>query len=464
MGTDRNGKLNMPNKTEREVEYLRERVESLELQIKDKDRQIQDLKETVRLREGSASWRLGQVYGRFFSMGSPITKALLGIFNRVFPSNGPAKKDVAVHRGELKKILEEREGKVRGIIVYPPTVDWNIPLFQRPQQLALELSKNGYLFFFSTGNNQYDRVVGFRKINDNCYVTDRYELVIKELPRFILLISSTNLGIHQEDVARMKSKSLIVYDYIDEIHRDISKANVDHTFKRHEYLKKQADILIATADNLYNEAIKDRPKGTYLIPNGVDYGHFHIKRNPANVPLDLASILEKKKPVIGYYGALASWFDYELLKKAAGSRPDYEFVLIGWDYDGSLYEQGIDRYRNIHYLGAKDYSILPQYAVWFDVATIPFVLNKITESTSPIKVFEYMALGTPIVTTDLRECRKYRSVLIGKDHENFVKKLDEALRLREDPGYSALLDEEAKENTWEKRVAEIVEHIEVMRR
>ncbi|BAI60308.1 conserved hypothetical protein [Methanocella paludicola SANAE] len=392
-------------------------------------------------------------------MGSPLTKLLSRTFNRVSPSGEPAPKNVEAYRAALNEILKEREGKIKGIIVYPPTVDWNIPLFQRPQQLALELSKSGYLFFFSTGKNLYDRVDGFRKINDNCYVTNQYDLVIKELPKFILLLSSTNLGVLLEDVARMKGKATVVYDYIDEIHRDISKENVDHAFKRHEYMKRHADVFIATADNLYNEALKDRPKDTYLIPNGVDYDHFHVQRNPANVPLDLAPILEKKKPVIGYYGALASWFDYELIKKAAETRTDLEFVLIGWDYDGSLYKQGLDQYRNIHYLGIKDYSILPQYAVWFDVATIPFVLNKITESTSPIKVFEYMALGTPIVTTNLRECRKYRSVLIGKDQGDFLRQLDEALRLRDDTGYKALLDKEAKENTWDKRAAEIVERI-----
>ncbi len=442
-----------------ELEYLRERVESLELQIKDKDRQILDLKETVRQRESSASWRLGQLYGKFFSMGSPITKALLGFFNRVSPANGQKKKDMAAHSGELKKLLAEREGKVKGIIVYPPTVDWNIPLFQRPQQLALELSKSGYLFFFSTGKNEYDRVDGFRKVNDNCYVTNQYDLLIKELSGFILLLSSTNLVVHLEDVARMKNKSMVVYDYIDEIHRDISKSNVDHAFRRHEYMKKHADVFIATADNLYNEALESRARDTYLIPNGVDYNHFHIRRNPAGIPLDLARILERKKPVIGYYGALAKWFDYELIKKVAAERPDYEIVLIGWDYDGSLHGQVLDEYRNIHYLGAKDYSILPQYAVWFDVATIPFVLNEITASTSPIKVFEYMALGTPIVTTDLRECRKYGSVLIGKNHEEFIKKLDEALQLKDDQDYLALLDKEAGENTWDKRAQEIIRHI-----
>lgn len=136
---------------EQDVEYLRNRVHALELEVKDKDRQIGDLKETVRQRESSVGWRMSQFYGHFFSMGSPVTKALTRLFNRVSPTNETESKHIEVYREELKQILKEHEGKIKGIIVYPPTVDWNIPLFQRPQQLALELSKSGYLFFFSTG-------------------------------------------------------------------------------------------------------------------------------------------------------------------------------------------------------------------------------------------------------------------------------------------------------------------------
>ncbi len=58
-----------------------------------------------------------------------------------------------------------------------------------------------------------------------------------------------------------------------------------------------------------------------------------------------------------------------------------------------------------------------------DVMIIPFVLNEITSSTSPVKLFEYMAMKKPIVTTDMLECRKYKSVLIGKNYEDFIKKI-----------------------------------------
>ncbi len=75
----------------------------------------------------------------------------------------------------------------------------------------------------------------------------------------------------------------------------------------------------------------------------------------------------------------------------------------------------------------KNYDELPNYLHDFDICTIPFVINEITLSTSPVKVFEYMAAKKPIVTTDLPECRKYKSILIGKDSEEFIKKIQLAI-------------------------------------
>lgn len=102
-----------------------------------------------------------------------------------------------------------------------------------------------------------------------------------------------------------------------------------------------------------------------------------------------------------------------------------------------------------------DYKILPQYAYCFDVGIIPFRINEITEAVSPIRLFEYMALGRPIVTTNMAECRKYKSVLIGENHDDFIKKIDEALILRKDITYLDLLRKEAMENTWESKVQSI---------
>ena len=90
---------------------------------------------------------------------------------------------------------------------------------------------------------------------------------------------------------------------------------------------------------------------------------------------------------------------------------------------------------------------------------IPFVLNDITASTSPVKLFEYMALGKPIITTDMIECRKYKSVLIGKNQEDFIKKIDIAYGKRNDKKYIELLKKEAKENDWSNKAKVIIDYI-----
>jgi hypothetical protein len=159
---------------------------------------------------------------------------------------------------------------------------------------------------------------------------------------------------------------------------------------------------------------------------------------------------------------LAKWFDYDLLVQSALARPDYLFVLIGPDYDGSLPISRLSGQPNIFWLGVKNYADLPCYLRYFDAAIIPFIVNEITRSTSPIKLFEYMAGQKPVVTTALVECQKYPAVLVASDPPDFVNKLDKALALRSDPRYLKLLLDTARENTWDARASQIVKHIETV--
>ena len=155
---------------------------------------------------------------------------------------------------------------------------------------------------------------------------------------------------------------------------------------------------------------------------------------------------------------MAKWFDYELLKEIDRENK-YQVVLFGIKYDDSYDKSGVDQCRNIHFCGSRPYEILQNYASKMDVLTIPFLINDITKATSPVKLFEYMALNKPIVTTDMDECRKYESVLIGHDHQEFLKQLDRAIQLKDNEAYKALLDREALENTWEEKAKSILEQL-----
>ena len=353
-------------------------------------------------------------------------------------------------------------GDSRPIIIFPPLVNWHIPLYQRPQHVALQLAEMSFLYFFCTDNWQYDDVKGFERISDSLYLTNRFKKLCKTRQRRIVhLYSSDNRTTWDFVDLELNRGNLVLYEFIDEISHKVSGFTIPaHTFEKHNnILRDERCMVIATADKLYQEVLRYRSSNCALVTNGVDFDHFSREFQYDALPGILKELVAVGRPIIGYFGALASWFDYDLLLRVARQRPDYQILLIGWDYDTSLGQYDLQQCSNITVIGPVPYEDLPRYAYWFDVAVIPFKINEITESTSPIKVFEYMALGKPIVTTAMPECRKYRSVLIGEDGDDFIAKLDLALTLRKDEAYLTLLKMEAKENTWEKKAGVIADLI-----
>lgn len=346
------------------------------------------------------------------------------------------------------------------IIISSPIVDWNIPLLQRPQHIALNLSEVGCLYFFCTPN-KYDEVFGFQKIDkvQNLYVTNQYKTIIKSVKSFpnkYFHLYAQDKKIKLKDIDKLVNSGFnIIYEYIDALTDELysSKSKV---IERHlRILKDERCIVICTAQKLYNEVLKYRSNNVVLVTNGVNYEHFAQKFTVKQMPKEINYIVKKRKPIIGYYGAFASWFDYELVKKIAKERLEYEVILLGWDFDGSLDKSRIKEINNINVLGPINYDDLPKYSYWFDVSIIPFKINEITESTSPVKLFEYMAAEHPIVTTDMPECKKYKSVLIGTSAEDFLEKLDYALKLKNNKIYKEILQKEALENTWIKKANDI---------
>jgi hypothetical protein len=251
----------------------------------------------------------------------------------------------------------------------------------------------------------------------------------------------------------------VVYDYIDELHPNISGAPIPRAVMKRHYalLTDESVACAATADKLLGDVAQLRRRNFALVTNGVDAEHFARARKGLPVPKELEHLSASERPVVGYYGALASWFDYALVHDVAKVRPDLEFLLIGEDYDGSLKKAGVPELRNVTLLPPVPYAQLPRYAQLFDVSMIPFVPNEITHATSPLKLFEYMALGTPIVTTDLAECRKYASCLIARDAGSFSRQLDAALRAANDGTYQQTLKREAEANIWAAKARQLRE-------
>lgn len=371
------------------------------------------------------------------------------IYNLIFKSK---------YKNELERILNTHNKLP--IIVFQPLVDWNIPLFQRPQHIALNLAQKGYLYFYCV-TNEYDDVHGFEQPMEsipNLFITDQYELLMGRIDNKIVHIYAQDPNIDSTKIqCFIKSGCTILYEYIDELTEElcVSKKQV---LGRHEMvLRNENCMVIATADKLINEVKNYRNSNYALVSNGVEYEHFN-KKNRNIIPNDIKHILVERKPIIGYFGAFAKWFDYELIKELAYKRPNYQILLLGWDFDGSLKNSNIRCIPNVIILGPIKYKELPNYSQYFDVSIIPFIINDITESTSPVKLFEYMAIGQPIVTTDMPECRKFKSVLVADTHSDFLNKIDYALTLATNDEYLNILKNEAIENTWESK-SEIIKRV-----
>ncbi len=190
-----------------------------------------------------------------------------------------------------------------------------------------------------------------------------------------------------------------------------------------------------------------------LLPNGVDLLRFA----PTGItPPDLRPILARGQPVVGYHGSLARWFDYRLLLDAARARPRWQFVLVGpADFDDAWDRRALAAQENLHWLGPKRHGELPDYLRFFDVATIPFKVNSITRACSPIKLFEFLALGKPVAATALDECRGFLGVHIAESPEDYPGALDRALEASRDPRCAESLRAEAASHTWARRAGEL---------
>lgn len=376
-----------------------------------------------------------------------------------------------------KKYLKEFDNILSGdydrIIIWRSSFGWNVPLFQRPQHISKNLANNKCLVFYEI-TTITDNVKTYKKVQNNLYLINFNNVPLNKLffkkmeqvtkPKYIQFYS-TDCTLSLGDLKNyIKEGYKIIYEYIDDLSPEIvgTKELPNNIKEKYEYMLKDTEnvFVVVTADEIQKDVVTKR--GTEKLAfscNGVDYNHFRNIDNNFEFEEDFVNIINSKKTIIGYYGALASWFDYDMVKFLAKKRPDYNIVLLGIKYDATFDKAHLDEYSNIYFLGPKNYDILPNYASHFDVCTIPFLINYITQATSPLKLFEYMALGKPIVTTAMKECQKYESVMIANNKENFVNLIDKALILNNEHNatYFNLLNKEALENTWEEKAKIIID-------
>jgi len=180
-----------------------------------------------------------------------------------------------------------------------------------------------------------------------------------------------------------------------------SLAGVDHQFvsQKEDLLVEKSRYIFTASEKMLDRFPRDKAVN---IPHGVNFSLFSKQVN--KVPRDLP----QGKPIAGFYGSISAWLDQDLLVKTIRALPHWNFVFIG-KVDCNV--EKLQHFPNVYFLGIKLHNDLPKYIQNWNVAMLPFVNNKQIQMCNPLKLREYLASGTPIVTTDFNALNGYRKYL-----------------------------------------------------
>ncbi len=217
-------------------------------------------------------------------------------------------------------------------------------------------------------------------------------------------------------------------------------------------LVRSADLAIAVSTRLADILREAGASDVRLIGNGVDYDLFRAAAE-SGVPEDMKGIA---RPVIGYSGAVAQWFDFELLDTIAESFPRASIVMVGpvFGAQAAELEAIASRRGNVFHLGAKPYERLGAYIAAMDVCVIPLKMNELMRSADPNKLYEYAACGRPIVTMKHSDdLEAFRGMIhLAASREEFVEGI--RLALASGANQEKLLAF-ARARSWQARADEI---------
>jgi glycosyltransferase involved in cell wall biosynthesis len=206
-------------------------------------------------------------------------------------------------------------------------------------------------------------------------------------------------------------------------------------------LCQMANLVITTSETLCQERHRFNPN-THWVPNGADVEHFSRSVVPAP---DLEAV---PRPIVGFIGGLSEWVDLSLVAYAARQRPDWSFVLIG---PLAVDITPLRAVRNVRLIGPRPYAALPSYLAGMDVGVIPFKKNRLTYHADPIKAYEYLAAGVPVVATDLPALRRLAHVVrLADSPAAFVAQIAAAIEEGRDTRRVAR-QVEARRHSWTTR-------------
>ncbi len=255
------------------------------------------------------------------------------------------------------------------------------------------------------------------------------------------------------------------YDRYDEPPEPMSAAWKKKVLAREKTLMDRADLILTVSEPL-QELKTAQGFTSHRVPNAVDGDFFAKALDSATVvPKDLARI---PSPRLGFMGQMSDRIDFVLLDRLAEQRPHYSLVLVG-EVRGQLQAdkqaalRRLQRRANVYFLGARPYEQLPNYLKGFDLCLVPYADSLFNRFSSPLKIYEYLASGKPVVSVSTPEIETFWEVVNVTDRNAFAQAVDRELQRTDDLAYREKRLARARENSWEQRATTIIGLIHAQR-
>lgn len=274
---------------------------------------------------------------------------------------------------------------------------------------------------------------------------------------------------------------VLVYDCIDDLQVHVPRPKLGPLYQAWEAeLIDRADGAIVTAGALGERLCARRVElPVAVIRNGVDAGRFAAlaARQPA------PALRRGGRPIVGFVGVMSGgatyeWLDWDLLLATVRALPEFDFVFVG-PYERSQHAAALERLEHVRLLGWQPYERVPGLVAAFDACWVPFNPGAVGRLANPVKIYEYLALGKPVVTTPVSDVGAFDGlVTVAADAAQMIAALRSALSAGIGSPRAAISDEEsvapdqqaaarvafARANSWQARARACLEFVEALKR
>jgi O-antigen biosynthesis protein len=464
-------------------------IRRLHLALEANNREIRELREQLRAIHTSDAWAILRTMGQLRQALAPhgtrrdrLTRCSVRGLRRlkklaVRVARAPSTAREWLRAGSRNRPHVEAATSRSYAVVCLPMIEWHFR-FQRPQHLMRQFARASHLVLYAANRFHDGTAARTRPIETNILevmlpgdpAANVHHDVLGGDDRARMLAAMGRLasdrGLSEAVVVaqhpywtplaeamREQFGWPIVYDCMDD-HSGFWDIGAE-VLQVERRLIAAADMVVASSQRLH-DGIRARSRSSILVRNACEYEHFSRlnDRSPSRAA----------RPTIGYYGAIAEWFDAALVAGLAALRPEWRFELIGSTLGGNV--RALEGLANVRLLGECPYAELSGRIDGWDAFIIPFRRLPLTEATNPVKVYEMLATGRPVVAVGLPELMPIARkglIRLAATAEQFAAALEAAL-CEVDPDLAMARRDFARRNTWASRHRKLAGAIEAIRR